>query len=483
MSWYNPATWSKDIALKQREYSVADSQSVVYVQGPFGDQTQFPVNYEYSGDAPASLSRSIEGIIDGAYNRQNFINLFYCLPEIFAPINEIATRVADADWQLRRTMDNAVVTNDEWFNRIFTQPNPLMSMKQYIWQSVCYELLTGASFESINQPGTLPDEYKSIIGLMNMPSHQVSMNKKQQVDPYTATSISDFVNYYEIQGRRFEPKNVIALIHSDLKRGNVPDSFISPLMGAKLAIRNLLPVYEARGVIYIKRGALGFLVSKKSDESGLISLTPKERQEAQDIYQQSYGLQAGKNQVGVASAPMEYVSTSMSIKELEPFDETLADALAIAAALRVPRHLTPTKDASTFANADADIKSFYTNVVIPMANRKAMAWNNRFKIPNRYIYADFSNVAELQENRKDKATVDQIYGNVWLQRWTSGVATLNDWLAGNDMPPVAGNDLYDKKIFEMTPEQLDTVKNVINLKAVSTGTPSKTGAPEKPTIE
>ena len=480
MSWYNPLSWSKDIALNQREFSVGDSQSVVYVQGPFGDQTQFPQNYEYSGDAPASLARSIEGVIEGAYNRQNFINLFYCLPEIFAPINEIATRVADADWQLRRTMDDAVVTNDEWFNRIFTQPNPLMSMKQYIWQSVCYELLTGASFESVNQPGTLADEYKSIIGLMNMPSQHVAMNKKQFVDPYTATDINDFINYYTVNDRKFEPKNVIALLHSDLKRGNVPDSFVSPLMGAKLAIRNLLPVYEARGVIYIKRGALGFLVSKKSDDSGLISLTPTERKEAQDIYQQSYGLQAGKNQVGVASAPLEYVSTSMSIKELEPFDETLADALAIAATLRVPRHLIPTKDASTFANADADIKSFYTNVVIPMANRKAMAWNNRFKIPNRYIYADFSNVAELQENRKDKATVDQIYGNVWLQRWTSGVATLNEWLASNDMPPVIGNEIYDKKLFELTPEQLDIVKNIINLKATSTGTPAKA---EKPAIE
>ena len=56
----------------------------------------------------------------------------------------------------------------------------------------------------------------------------------------------------------------MAIVNHDLKFGNQVDRFKSQLSGAHLAIKNLIPVYEARGVIYIKRGALGFLVSKKS---------------------------------------------------------------------------------------------------------------------------------------------------------------------------------------------------------------------------
>lgn len=473
-------TYGWDVPVK-RNLSINENTNIVYVQGKFGLQTDLE-NYEYSGDAPARLRSIFEDSINGPYGKQNFINLFYCLPEIFAPIHEIASRVADANWQLCREMDDAVDYKDKYFNQLFSQPNPLMSHKQFVYQSVCYELLTGASMQYLNMPPVLEDDYRNIITWTNLPTQKIKFNKLK-VDPYSAMSLADFISSYEIEGSRtFVPKNVITIANYDLGSGNAIDGFMSPLLGARLAIKNLLPVYEARGVIYIKRGALGFIVSKKSDESGLVSLTHKEKEDVQKEFQHTYGLTNGKNQVGVTSAPVEFVKTSMSIQELQPFDETLADAVAIYAALRVPRHLVPSKDSSTFANADADMKSFYGNVIIPMANRFAQTWSNRFKIPNRYIKANFSHIAEVQENKKDRANAEQIYGNIWLQRWTSGVCCLNDWLKGNDATPVIGNSLYEKKLFEMAPEELAIVQSVINLKAASTGTPSKTGGVEKPAI-
>src|SRR3569833_3224459 len=141
----------------------------IYVQGPFGDQTAMPVNYEYSGDAPARLSRTIESLLYGPYNRQNFINLFYALPEIFAPVHEIASRVADADYQLRATRDDKIITNDEAFNRLFNDANPLMTTKQLIYQSVCYEILTGCSLMYLNVPSLLDFNYQNVLTWMNIP--------------------------------------------------------------------------------------------------------------------------------------------------------------------------------------------------------------------------------------------------------------------------------------------------------------------------
>lgn len=430
---------------------------------PIGDM------YEYSNTEPGGWS--IDDILDGGHARHNFINLFYCLPEIFAPVNEIASRVADATWLLKKNMDDSVDWNDKNFNRLFTKPNPLMGMKEFVWQSVVYELVTGAVFQMFNTPSVLSSDYKNILTWSNLPTPDVCINKKKGVDRYTATDISDFVLNYSVpqegSTRVFDVNQIMPILHLDVKYGNDIDRFVSPLMGAKLAIKNLLPVYEARGVIYIKRGALGFLVSKKSDDSGLVSLTPKEKEEAQQQYQNTYGLNRGKNQVGVISAPLEYIQTSMSIQELQPFDETLADAIAIYKSLRVPRSLVPSKDQSTFSNTDSDMRSFYYDVIIPLAKKYAEKWTDKLAIPNRYIEANYDHLDLLQENKKDKASSDQINGNIWLQRWQNGTCTLNNWIASWDGEKGIGK-IYENKIFDLTSDEITLIKTALNLKTVST---------------
>lgn len=457
--------WSN---VKTRSYGgVSDIPEKVFIQS---EHSQLPGNspqYEYSELPPAHTKWSIEDLLCGHYGRQNFITLFYCLPEVFAPVNEIASRVADAVWQLRKEWNDEVDYKNADFNRLFSSPNPLMSHKQFVWQAVCYEILCGANIEYFNKPSTLPDEIGSVMSWWNAPTHRVKIDKKKNVDTYSATSINDFVNaYYALENgheRRMDIANVLPLMNLDLQAGNQIDKFKSQLHGAHLAIKNLIPVYEARGVIYIKRGALGFLVSRKSDDSGLVSLTKGEKEEAQQNFQQTYGLSAGKHQVAVTAAPVEYISTSMSIQELQPFDETLADAVAIYKVLRVPRHFVPSKETSTYANADSDTVSFYDDVIIPMAHRYAQAWTTYFNIDRRYIYPDFSHIKVLQRNRKEKAEVDKTNGATMYQRWTSGAITLNEWIVSFDGTKGVGN-IYEKKFFDLTPEEIDLVKNVLNLK-------------------
>jgi len=476
MTWYNPKTWGTNLETRESSIEVPEK---VYIER---EVSPIPGNqYEYSEIEPSQFrgGYDIEDILYGAYGRQNFITLFYCLPEIFAPVNEIASRVAEATWQLCSTTNDAVDYKNKAFNKLFEKPNPLMTMKQFVWQSVCYDILTGANFQYLNKPSTLPDEIGSVLSWWNAPTHKVRIDKKKNVDIYSATSLEDFVNKISVnegdRERAFDLKNVIPFIKFDLEQGNQIDKFKSDLKGAEIAIKNLLPVYEARGVIYVKRGALGFLVSKKSDASGLISLTSKEKQEAQAEYQGTYGLHRGKNQVGVSSAPVEYISTSMSIQELQPFDETLADANVIYKTLRVPKHFVPSKDNSTFNNAESDTRAFYDDVILPYANKYAQGWNEKFAIPNRYIKADFSHIAVLKSNKKDDATVDKTNGTTMLERWQNGVISLNDWIRSFDGDKGVG-DIYEKKIFDLSPEQQELVKNIINLKSNGKTTGSNTPA-------
>lgn len=442
--------------LQTRSAGIIEAPDKVFIERD--GKTPFGPSYEYSTTEPAHFD--IDSVLNGVHGRQNFIELFYCLPEIFAPVNEIASRVADATWQLKKSWNDEVDYADKDFNRLFSKPNPLMSFKQFIWQSVCYEILTGANYEYFNKPSTLADDYRNILSWWNMPTQFTVVNKKSNVDIYSATEMNDFILNYKVGNRLMDTKNVLPIVNHDLKSGNTVDAYRSPLCGAKLAIKNLLPVYEARGVIYIKRGALGFIVSRKSDDSGLVSLTPKEKKEAQDEFQNTYGLRAEKNQVGVTAAPVDFVKTSMSIQELQPFEETLADAVAIYKVLRVPKHLVPSKDNSTFANADADMKSFYSDVIIPIANRYAESWTCYFNIDRKYIFADFSHIDVLQENKKEKADVDKVNSATWLERWKNGACSLNDWIVSFIGTKGTG-PIYEKKLFELTLEELATAKEVI----------------------
>lgn len=444
--------------------------------------------YEYSFDDPR-IAGYLDALFEGYYCDQNFMELFYALPEVFAPVHEIASRVADANWQLKKSWNDEVDYGNADFNRLFSQPNPLVSFKDFVYQAVCYELLTGKQFFYVNKPGALALEpMAATVAWWNLPAHRTRAVIKEGFDPYTATTISDFVLRYEApvngKNRVFDVDKVLPLWKLSLAAAYNINKAESPLKGASKAIRNLIPVYEARGIIYIKRGALGFMVSKKGDEGQRMPLTKTEREQLNKDADATYGVTRGKSTIGITDVPVEFVRTAMSIKELEPFEETLADAVAIYAVLRVPRHLVPSKDQSTYANAASDMKSFYSDVIMPWAERLAQAWTNFFQLEGqrRYVYPDFAHVAVLQENRKEKAEVDKTNGVTYQQRWLHGACSLNDWIVANDGDKVPGNPLYEKKLLELTPEELDQVKAVINIKSNAKDTSPEDTGDEAPGI-
>lgn len=403
--------------------------------------------YEYSTAEPPGLERFYK-LLDGYYGASNFMELFYCLPEVYSAVHQIASRVADAVWELRRDSTDEPIFTDADFNRLFTKPNPLMSMKQLVYQAVCYEILTGREFWTMNKPETLGNDYKSVLSWYNLPAHQVRVDQKK-IDPYSATEITDFVNKYSIPGhnggtRNFEPREVMPLVNFALNKSFDMNSCRSYLLGAEKAIKNLIPVYEARGVLYIKRGALGFIVSRKTDDSGTVNLTKTEKLELENDYQKTYGLTDGRQTVGITGMPVDFIRTGMSIEELQPFDETLADAVAIYATLKIPRHLVPSKDTSTFANAEADIKAFYEDVIIPWAKKYAEIWTDGFGFSfyKKSVYPNFNHINILQADKKKEADTAKVATEVAVLKYEKGIITKNQRNAAVGEKSVTDGDTY-----------------------------------------
>lgn len=90
-------------------------------------------------DIPANASGTVDVSLGGwTFNDlfaspmvcgHNFMELFRNVPEVFFPIDYIASRVSGAKFQLKKVKDDSVVWENKRMNQILTRPNCLMSWK------------------------------------------------------------------------------------------------------------------------------------------------------------------------------------------------------------------------------------------------------------------------------------------------------------------------------------------------------------------
>lgn len=473
---FNPSNWTDKAFLQHANKSFGSNDyrgnSYIQVNGIH--------NYaQHERDNGFSIIDPYRSLIYGGHAKSNFIELFHCVPEIFAPIHAIASRIANADFQLRKTFNDEVQYKNATWNRLFNTPNPLQHFRELIYEAIVYKYVTGNEYMLFNTPSTMERTFDNVTSIWNLPANIIEPVYNKTLKLFTATEIEDFIKEYKLdENNKYEPKNVLHLKAINLDWNDHKLKGKSPLLSADKAIQNLIAVYEARNVIYTKRGALGFIVSKKGDEAGRVSLTPKEKQAVINEYNGNYGITNNRSPIGITEAPIDFVKIGMSISELQPFEETLADAAAIYGALNVPFELAPKMKGETFSNQENAERSFYQNLIIPEAANIVQSLSNKLGLNELklYLHASFDHVPALQENKKEKADVDKTNGETFRQRFLHGISTLNDWVISTGNDKVTSVPLYDKRIFEMDEAELEQVKAVINLKAVQQNNNDGTGA-------
>ena len=99
-----------------------------------------------SGKAEKWSVAYIEDLTSPIVAGSNYLTLFSTIPEVFFPIDYIASRIAGANFQLKKTKDDSVVWANRRMNGILSRPNCLMRWKELIYQHHIYKLCTGNSF-------------------------------------------------------------------------------------------------------------------------------------------------------------------------------------------------------------------------------------------------------------------------------------------------------------------------------------------------
>jgi hypothetical protein len=414
---------------------------------PFTEDIESGRPYLITSDGDFS---KILSAIRGTYTDTNLIELFGTVAEIFAPIDAIASRVIAGKFVFKRKANDEIITDNADLNKILTAPNPFQNFQELLYEAVCYEYVTGKSYLLSTTPETLSRmDYKNLITTYALPSDNVRMVTNKRIRLFSATKKSDVIEKYELDDGTSEkiplkPENVLyrKQVNLDWKGKKVEGR--AKLLSAEKPIANIIAVYEARNVIYVKRGALGFLVSKKSDASGNVSLTPDERKAINDELDRRHGLSKKKHLIGLSDAPIDFIRTSMSIQELEPFKETNASASALYAVLGVPRELMPKDDGATFENQKAAERGFYQNVVIPLAKSWCQSLTNFWALDAAGIYldVDFSQIEVLQANKKENAEVLDKNVTSYTKLYKDGAITYNQWLIALGYEARPGFDKY-----------------------------------------
>lgn len=398
----------------------------------------------------------------------NTVTLFNEMSEVYFPVMAIVNRITNGRFQLKDSKTDTVIYDNKEINKFLSKPNPLQTFEELIRQLEVYKLVTGNGYLYANTPDfikSLP-RYKVTDNYMVFPSQGVNVNYKNQIKLFSAGEISDIIDYYTItiggSQTKISPLNLLHLKDTSIGDGTDHIEGVSRLERLKYPLSNLISVYEARNAIYVKRGAIGAIVSNVKDDSGYVPLTPREKEQLLEDYQSTYGLSTEKHPTMISTLPVSFVRFNQSIQELQPFEETLADAVQIAGVYNIPAVLIPRKDQSTFSNQDTAEKSLYENVVIPEANNLCSALNTFLGLENdgMYLSVSFDHIQVLQQNAKEEADAKKIISETCKSNFLAGIITLNEWIAriGSDK---VNNSMYNKRIFEMSDEELNKIERFI----------------------
>jgi len=424
------------------------------------------------------MGNLFKGVNWGEFTESELINLFHNTAEVFAPINHRASRVAQAKWVVKKLSDNSIVTDNKEINRLITHPNPFQNWQELIYEMCVYQDVTGNNFLYANCPDTLQMNYRNISTLQNLAADLVTIQTQGILKLLSATNISDVIRYYNVANGNgvvnITPDKILHTKNASLKTYDYRLRGMSPLKSASKNITNLKLVYSARKNVYETGGALGMLVSEKSDATGKRPLNPDEKKALYNDYYDRHGLKDGQRPIGITASPVRYEKIGANIAELMPFEETEADAASIFSVYKVPRELMPSRQPATYDNQNAAEKGLFNNTVIPWAHSIAKSLTTFLKLDENGFYLEpiFDHIAILQENAKEKADVEWRNNETNRVKFSNGIITLNDWRRNSKMEPVK-NGMYDKLLYDMTPEELVTVETIIKL---SKGASHQSGA-------
>ena len=333
--------------------------------------------------------------------------------EVFFPIDAIAERVSSVNYELINESTGELYNPSVNLDKLIKQPNPFDSLSDIVYKSVFSVLSDGNSYIYTKTPDSIKNPTIDNISNIWVLKPDVTKPKflKYIVNPFLIKSKNDLIEYYKtffMIRHNIEPRYIV---HSTSLGINENGVAISPLTRVSRNIDNILAVYQARYNVYSKNGNAGILSRDAASTNNSMQevVDPVSRDMMLKDLQDRNGLTGNKNFIGISSIPLKFIQTLGTIKDLQPFEETEANAVCIAGAFQVDPELVPRKDHSTYTNKIVAEKTLWQNVIKPMAEDKAKELTKVYYLPDGVIFKpNYDNIEALQEDKKTSYESDAI---------------------------------------------------------------------------
>jgi hypothetical protein len=337
------------------------------------------------------------------------------LAEVFFPIDCIAEKVAKLfeTVHLENSAGKEIRMNSN-MQRLFSKPNIYDgSFTDLIYNFVFSELSDGNGYLYFKCPQDTEkitkDNVQSIL-LLQPDKVQIQL-KTTEMDMLKAATIEDYIQYYDysLTVDKISPKFII---HSKsyLKDRSTSDyRGLSPLFAAKNNVDNLLAVYQARYNVYVNNGTAYILFPQQKNQNDLAAaLNPAKRDDIIKDINNRFGLTGDRQIKAVSDTPLAGLNTLVSIKDLMPLEESVANFLAIAGIFGVDKDLLPLKEGTTFTNKEVAEAKIWSDIAVSYANDICKDLTNMFGLTNEKIAVKTSDIGFLQANRKLELESDKI---------------------------------------------------------------------------
>lgn len=396
----------------------------------------------YRGGSGMWLFNQMGGVdINFSYDGLSSIKTAY---ETCAPLSAILARKANAyingkTWVMTQSgkgkMKESFSEAATKIRKLLSKPNPLQSWKQFEAQGYMYQQLFGFNVVLAIKPNGFKNIDASSI--WNIPPQMLEFEEKKGVSLYNAKSIKDFVSaiYFNWNDER----KALDLESVTIFKDNIPSlcSFILPetrINALETPINNIIGAYKSRGALIYDRGALGIISSDKSDESGKVALTAKEKQDVQEEFRK-YGSMSGQFKYIITNAALKWQGIGFSTKDLMLFEEIEDDVQRICDSYNYPYRLLSSNKGNSLGGSDVNEykKLLYQDAIIPESEMNYEHWNLFFNTSelNLIIEKDYSQIGVLQDDKLKEGQARKVRNEALQIEFYNNLITLNRWLELN----------------------------------------------------
>ena len=154
-------------------------------------------------------------------------------------------------------------------------------------------------------------------------------------------------------------------------------------------------------------GTLGIMSSKE------LPFTEADKDDFYKSLQENFGITSNKRQLLLFNSPVDFKQMRLPISELQITEKLREEIKLLAGFFNVPYDLIPFSGASTYANQEQAVKSFYTDCVSPLAEqllkvlRFVVLHDSSILLPTDRITFRIENVPELEDDRNVEVTYQQ----------------------------------------------------------------------------